>query len=270
MKGCDRMLIFGERINGMFTDIGDGLRNKDPKPLQYWAVKQEEGGAHYLDLNSGPAIPKEERAEAYEWMVKVVQEVSNLPLVLDSTNYDAIEAGLKLCKRPAIINSCPAEQSKIERVFPMAIQYEAGIIGLTMDKKGIPKNAENRVAFAMELVAAADEYGLPMEDLYLDPLILPVNVAQDHCPEVLESLRQIKLLANPAPSTVLGLSNVSQKSPDRYLINRTFLAMAIASGLDAAIMDANDDALVDAAATCEILLNQSIYADSYLKVFRSR
>ncbi|WP_206810870.1 methyltetrahydrofolate cobalamin methyltransferase [Paradesulfitobacterium ferrireducens] len=264
------MIIIGERINGMFKDIGEALRNKDPKPFQHWALKQQEGGAHYLDVNSGPAVPTEERPEAYKWMVNVIQEVSDLPLCLDSTNYDAIEEGLKLCKRPAMINSCPAERAKIERVFPMAVQYNASLIGLTMDKKGIPKDAENRVAFAMELVAAADEFGLPMEELYIDPLILPVNVAQEHAPEVLESLRQIKTLANPAPRTVLGLSNVSQKSPDRHLINRTYLAMAMAVGLDAAIVDANDDALVDAAATAQILLNKSIYADSYLKVFRTR
>lgn len=264
------MIIIGERINGMFKDIGDALRNKDPKPLQYWAAKQEEGGAHYLDVNSGPAIPTDERAEAYKWMVQVIQEVTDLPLTLDSTNYNAIEEGLKVCKRPAMINSVPAEREKIERVFGMAMQYNASVIGLTMDKKGIPKDAENRVAFAMELVAAADEFGLPMEDLFIDPLILPCNVAQEHAPEVLESLRQIKSLANPSPRTVLGLSNVSQKSPDRHLINRTYLAMAMACGLDAAIMDANDDALVDVAATCEILLNKSIYADSYLKVFRAR
>ncbi|HVJ48599.1 methyltetrahydrofolate cobalamin methyltransferase [Desulfitobacterium sp.] len=264
------MIIIGERINGMFKDIGDGLRNKDPKPLQEWALKQQEGGAHYLDVNSGPAVPTEERPEAYEWMVKIIQEVSELPLCLDSTNYNAIEAGLKLCKRPAMINSVPAERPKLERVFPMAVQYNASLIALTMDKKGIPKDSENRLAFAMELVAAADEFGLPMEDLFIDPLILPVNVAQEHAPEVLETLRQIKNLANPAPRTVLGLSNVSQKSPDRHLINRTYLAMAMASGLDAAIMDANDDDLVDVAATAEILLNKSIYADSYLKVFRQR
>lgn len=264
------MIIIGERINGMFEDIGDALRNKDPKPIQEWAVKQEEGGAHYLDVNSGPAIPNEERVAAYEWMVTVIQEVSQTPLCLDSTNYDAIEAGLKLCQRPAIINSCPAERAKIERVFPMALQYNAGLIGLTMDKQGIPKDAENRLAFALELVAAADEFGLPMEDLYLDPLILPVNVAQDHVPEVLEALRQFKMLADPSPRTVLGLSNISQNVLDRSLLNRTFLAMAVASGLDAAIMNANDDELVDVAATCQILLNKTIYADSYLKVFRAR
>ncbi|MDA8227314.1 MAG: methyltetrahydrofolate cobalamin methyltransferase [Desulfitobacterium hafniense] len=264
------MIIIGERINGMFTDIGDALRNKDPKAIQAWAVKQYEGGAHYLDVNSGPAIPTDERPEAYAWMVNVIQEVCDLPLCLDSTNYNAIEEGLKLCKRPAMINSCPAERSKIERVFPMAVQYNASLIGLTMDKKGIPKDSENRIAFAMELVAAADEFGLPIEDLYIDPLILPVNVAQEHAPEVLETIKMVKTLANPAPRTVLGLSNVSQKSPNRHLINRTFLAMAMSAGLDAAIMDANDDDLVDVAATAQILLNKSIYADSYLKVFRSR
>lgn len=264
------MIIIGERINGMFVDIGEAIRNKDPKPLQHWALKQEEGGAHYLDVNSGPAIPTDERPEAYKWMVNVIQEVSNLPLALDSTNYNAIEAGLQLCKRPAMINSVPAERNKIERVFPMATKYNASVIGLTMDKTGVPQFAENRVAFAMELVAAADEFGLPMEDLFIDPLILPVNVAQPHAIEVLESLRQIKTLADPAPKTVLGLSNVSQKSPDRFLINRTYLAMALACGLDAAIVDANDDDLIDVAATCEILLNKSIYADSYLKVFRAR
>jgi len=264
------MIIIGERINGMFKDIGDAIRNKDPKPIQYWAVKQQEGGAHYLDVNSGPAVPKEERPDAYRWLVQVIQEVSDLPLTLDSTNYDAIEAGLELCKRPAMINSVPAERPKIERVFPMAVKFNASVIGLTMDQKGIPKDAENRVAFAMELVAAADEFGLPIEELFIDPLILPCNVAQDHAPEVLEALRQIKTLSNPAPKTVLGLSNVSQKSPDRHLINRTYMAMAMACGLDAAIMDANDDDLVDVCATCEILLNKSIYADSYLKVFRQR
>lgn len=264
------MIIIGERINGMFKDIGDALRNKDPKPLQEWALKQQEGGAHYLDVNSGPAVPSDERSEAYKWMVNVIQEVTDLPLCLDSTNYDAIEAGLQLCKRPAMINSVPAERLKIERVFPMAVRHNAALIGLTMDKKGIPKDAENRIAFAMELVAAADEFGLPMEDLFIDPLILPCNVAQEHAPEVLESLRQIKSLANPAPRTVLGLSNVSQKSPDRHLINRTYMAMAMAAGLDAAIIDANDDELVDTVATCDILLNKSIYADSYLKVFRTR
>lgn len=262
------MIIIGERINGMFTDIGEAVKTKNPKPLQEWAIKQKEGGAHYIDLNTGPSC--DDRVAGMKWMVEVVQEVCDLPLVLDSTNYDAIEAGLKLCKKPAMINSVPAERPKIERVFPMAVEHNAQIIGLTMNEKGIPKNADARVALAMELVAAADEFGLPMEDLFIDPLILPVNVAQDHVPEVLEAIRQIKFLADPAPRTVLGLSNVSQKSPDRPLLNRVYLAIAAACGLDAAIADANDDSLMETAASVEILLNQAIYCDSYVKVYRTR
>jgi 5-methyltetrahydrofolate corrinoid/iron sulfur protein methyltransferase len=261
-------IMIGERINGMFKDIGEAVANFDPKPIQYWAQKQKECGAHYLDVNVGPTST--DRVKSMRWMVEVIQEVCDLPLALDSTNYDAIEAGLEICKKPAIINSCPCERPKIERVYPMAKKYGAMIVALTMDKTGVPLNADNRVAFAMELVAAADEFGVPTDDLFIDPLILPCNVVQDHAPEVLEALRQIKTLSDPAPRTTLGLSNVSQKTPDRELINRVYAAMAVACGLDSAIVDVTDTALVDTLATTEILLNQSIYCDSYIKVFKQR
>ncbi len=262
------MILVGERINGMFRDIRRAIRDKDPGPVQHWAKRQEEAGADYLDVNVGPAA--EDPVEAMKWLVQVVQEVTEVPLCLDSTNYDAIEAGLRLCKKAAIINSVPADRPKIERVFPMAKEYGAKVIGLTMDRKGIPKDAEARTALAMEIVAAADEFGFPIEDLFIDPLVLPVNVAQDHGPEVLETIRQVKNLASPPPKTIIGLSNVSQKAVHRSLVDRTFVAMAMAAGLDAAILNLDDDALLDTIATARILLNQDVYADSYLKVFRSR
>ncbi|MCR4418863.1 MAG: methyltetrahydrofolate cobalamin methyltransferase [Clostridia bacterium] len=262
------MLIIGERINGMFADIREALQKRDPRPVQEWARKQEEGGARALDLNVGPAV--EDKIEAMKWLVEATQEVTGLMLCLDSTNFDAIEAGLEVCRNPAMINSTNAERDRIERAFPLAVKYGAKLIGLTMDRKGIPKDADTRLAFAMELVAAADEFGLPMEDLYLDPLILPANVGQDHGPEVLKTLQQIKLLASPPPRTVLGLSNVSQGCQDRSLLNRTFLALAMACGLDAAIADACDPLLTEVAAAAEVLLNQTIYCDSYVKMFRAR
>jgi 5-methyltetrahydrofolate corrinoid/iron sulfur protein methyltransferase len=260
--------MIGERINGMFKDIGEAVAKFDPKPIQEWAIKQTEAGAHWLDVNVGPTAT--DRVKAMRWMVEVIQEVCDTPLCLDSTNYDAIEAGLEVCKKPALINSCPAERPKIERVFPMAKKYGAGIICLTMDKSGIPKSAEQRVAFAMELVAAADEFGIPYDMIYIDPLILPCNVAQDHAPEVLETLRQIKTLSDPPPKTTLGLSNVSQNCANRPLINRTYAVMAITCGLDSAIIDVCDDALVEAIATADMLLNRAIYCDSWVKVFRQR
>lgn len=262
------MFIIGERINGMFEDIAQAIRNEDPRPIQEWAKKQEAGGARYLDINTGPSA--KDQVKTMRWLVEKTQEVSKLPLSLDSTNYDAIEAGLEICKYPAMINSVPAEWPKMERVFTMALKYNAAVIGLAMNEQGIPKDADTRVALAMELVAAADSYGIPMEDLYLDPLVLPCNVGQNHGPEVMQTLRQVKLLANPAPRTVVGLSNISQGTKNRELINRIFAAMGVASGLDAAVADACDHELIEAIATARIIMNLDIYCDSYVEIYRKQ
>lgn len=262
--------IIGERINGLFLDIREAIKNKDPQPIFDWAVKQAEAGAHWLDINTGPVASKEEQAEIMVWLVKTAQEASNLPCCIDTTNWVAIEEALKVHTGKALINSTTAEQAKMDVLFPMAAKYGASIVGLAMNEKGVPKSAEDRTALAMELVANADAHGISPVDLYIDPLVLPVNVAQEHGPECLEALRQVKLLSNPAPKTTIGLSNISQKAPNRPLINRTFLAMALVCGLDSAVMDATDTDLVDTAATAGIILNQSIYCDSYLKVFRQR
>jgi len=112
------MIIIGERINGMFKDIAKAINDRNPEAVTEWAKKQEHNGAHYLDINVGPSST--EPVEAMKWLVEVTQEASDLPLCLDSTKYDAIEAGLKVCKNPAMINSVPAEMPKMERVFAMA------------------------------------------------------------------------------------------------------------------------------------------------------
>ncbi len=260
------MIIIGERINGMFKDIAKAIKDRDPVPVQEWARKQEHNGAHYLDINVGPSSP--DAVGAMTWLVEVAQEASKLPLCLDSTKYDAIEAGLKICKQPAMINSVPAEMAKMERVFSMAAEYGAEVIALAMNEEGIPKDADARIALAAELVAVADGFGIAPDMLYIDPLVLPCNVAQDHGPEVMRTLREIKLISDPAPKTVVGLSNVSQGTRNRELINRTFAVMAMANGLDAGIVDANDDELMEAIASARIILNMDIYCDSYVDVFK--
>ncbi|MBT9171704.1 MAG: 5-methyltetrahydrofolate:corrinoid/iron-sulfur protein co-methyltransferase [Syntrophomonadaceae bacterium] len=262
------MFIIGERINGSFQDIARAIREQDPRPVQAWVRKQEAAGARYLDLNTGPAA--REPLKAMRWLVEVAQEASTLSLSLDSSNYEVIEAGLEVCRRPALINSVPAEEPKMQCVFPLAKKYKAAVIGLTMNERGIPKDAESRLALAMELVLAADSCGLSPDDLYLDPLVLPCNVGQNHGPEVMQTLRQIKLLSNPPPRTVVGLSNISQGTGNRQLINRTFAVMAVACGLDAAIADATDGQLMEAVATARIIMNLDIYCDSYVELYRKQ
>jgi len=262
------MELIGERINGMFTDIKVAIANNDPTVIKHWAIEQTKVGASFLDLSVGGSAEKP--YEAMKFLIEACMSVVNTPLCLDSTDYDLIEEGLKICKPGTMINSCHADRYKIEKVFPMAVKYHAKIIGLTMSEtSGIPKNADARIELAMEMVAAADEFGLPMEDLYIDPLILPVNVAQDHFIEGMETLRQCRMLSDPPPKTTCGLSNASQKCKDRPLVNRTALMLLMACGLDSAIVDVNDNAQMDMIASARILMNKEIYADAYIDLFKS-
>jgi 5-methyltetrahydrofolate corrinoid/iron sulfur protein methyltransferase len=252
----------------MFKDIREAIITGDPGAVREWAIKQTRMGAAFLDISVGALAEKPYDAMAF--LINAAQSVVDTPLCLDSTDYDLIESGLKLCRVPAMINSCHADRYKIERVFPMALEYGARVIGLAMSEdSGVPKTADARAALAMELVAAADEYGLPMERLYIDPLILPVNVAQDHFIEAFDTLRQVKLMSDPPPRTICGLSNVSQRCKNRKLLNRTAITLLMGAGLDSAIADAVDIELLDAVAAARVLLNKEIYCDSYAELYKT-
>ncbi|MFH1853761.1 MAG: dihydropteroate synthase [Candidatus Omnitrophota bacterium] len=264
------MFVIGERINGMFRDIAEAIKKKDKDAIQTIAKKQIKCGANALDVNVGPS--SDNPREAMEWLVKTISEAVDITLAIDTTKQDVMEAGLSLCRSKPIINSVNANEDKMKAFFALAKKYNASVIGLTMDKSGIPKDSEGRLELAMKIVAYAMEHGIGTSDLYIDAVILPVNVAQVHGKEVLRTIRESKMLADPAPKTILGLSNVSQGSQPELkpLINRTFLAMAIASGLDAAIMDATDTELMDTAITAELLMEKQLYCASFLDAYRKK
>jgi len=264
------MYLIGERINGMFKDVGEAIKKKDKSVVQQLVKKQLACKANALDVNVGPASSSPK--EAMAWLVETITEVTSVPLAIDTTKADVMEAGLSLCKSKPIINSMNANPDKMSSLLALAKKYNASIIALTMDKSGIPKDAEGRLELAMKIVASCMEQGIDPSGLYIDALILPVNVAQVHAKEVLKTIRDSKMLVDPPPKTILGLSNVSQGSPSQYksLINRTFLTMAISQGLDAAIMDVTDQELVDAAITAELLMEKQLYCDAYLEAYRKR
>lgn len=262
------MFIIGERINGMFKKVAQAIREKDKKTIQEIALRQVEHGADMLDVNVGPSAP--EPLPAMEWLVNTIQEVADIPLAIDSAKTDVIEAGLKLCRKKPMINSTTAEQVKLDILLPMARKYNASIIGLTMNEKGVPGDAEKRTELALQILASAMEHEIEPDDIYIDPLILPVNVAQDQCPKVLDCIGECRLLSEPPPHIILGLSNVSQKCKNRELINRTYLVMAVARGLDSAILDPSDGELIDSVITAELLLNKDIYCDSFLEAWKKK
>lgn len=260
------MFIIGELINGMYQNISKAIKEKDKAIIQKCALEQIEAGADALDINCGPA--SKDAITDIQWLVEVIQEVTDKPLALDSSKPKVIESGLKAAKFKVIINSTTSDSEKLDILVPLAKKYNAKLIGLTISQKGIPQNKDQRLELAANIVAYCSEQGFPIDDLYLDPIVLPVNVAQAQMKDILECIHEFKLISQPPPKTIVGLSNVSQGSCVRSLINRTFLTMAVAYGLDAAILDPKDKDLVDAVITAELILNKQIYCDSYLEAYR--
>ncbi len=259
------MLIIGEKINIMSRTIGPAMKERKAKPIQELAKAQVEGGAGMLDINIGPATKG--GPEMMEWLVKTVQEVVDVPLSLDTTNSEAMEAGLRAHKGQAMINSASGEKERMESMLSLAGKYNAKVIGLTLSEGGIPRDASERCIIAADILGAAAVHGVPAEDLYLDPLILPIGVAQQQAIEVLEAIKMFKQLSDPPPKTVVGLSNTSNGSPKEIqsILNRTYLVMLANCGLDAAIADAMDKDLMDAVKTIAVFNNEVLYCHSYLE-----
>ncbi len=241
------MLIIGENIHIISPQVKEAIAARDTSAIQRLAREQVEGGARIIDLNIGPQ--KKEGPEIMRWLVPAVQEVVDVPLSMDTTNLEAIRAGLSLAKQKGMVNSASAEPQRLEEVPPVAAEYGARLIALTMGKSGIPVTAEERVAIAIDtLIPRALEVGIPIEDLYLDPLLMTVSGCQEYCPPAIEAVRYIKQGMDPAPMTTGGLSNVSNRVPAemRSLLNRVYLVMLMAAGLDSAIADALDTELLNA------------------------
>jgi 5-methyltetrahydrofolate corrinoid/iron sulfur protein methyltransferase len=262
------MFIIGELINGMYKDIGKAIKEKNKAPIQKCALEQIKAGADALDVNCGPA--SRDPVSDIQWLVQAIQEVTDKPIALDSSKPSVIDSGLKVIKNPAIINSTTADVEKMDILIPLAKKYNAKLIGLTISTKGIPQNKDQRLELAATIVATCAERGFSIEDLYLDPIVLPVNVAQAQMKDILDSIHEFKIISEPAPKTIVGLSNVSQGTCVRNLINRTFVTMAVAYGLDGAILDPLDKDLMDAAITAELILNKQIYCDSYLEAYKKK
>ena len=240
------MIGIGECIHIISQDVRNAVENRDKAFIQDLAKRQVDKGAAYLDLNIGPQ--KKAGAEVMPWIVETVQEVTDVPLSLDTTNAVAMEAGLKVCKKKALINSTSADPERLKLAMPLAAKYNADIIALTLRATGLPVTADARVEILMDdLLTAAEEYGVPQENLFIDPLVLTVNGTQEHAPELPKAILLIKGMTDPPLKTTCGLSNISSGAPAglRPLLNRVFMVILLGAGLDSAIMDPLDDKLME-------------------------
>ena len=260
------MIVIGEKINSTRKSIKEAIANKDIAALQKLAVDQAGAGADYIDVNTG-AFPEQE-AELMEWLVGVVQEVVDIPLSLDSASPKALEAGLKMHKNgTALINSITAEEHKFKTVLPLLLEYGCPVLALSMDETGITKNAADRFAVAKKLIEDLCTKGIAPEKIFLDPLIQPVSVQNDFGVIALEVIGLVKK-EFPEVNTTCGLSNVSFGLPARKSLNRCFLVMAMAAGLNSAILDPLDNDLMDAIKASEALLGKDKFCRNYIKAFK--
>lgn len=261
------MQVIGELINGMYKNVMDAIQKSDEETIKNLAVAQVKAGAGLLDVNCGPAAKN--AVKTIIWLIDAIRKGTSVKLVIDTTNLEAMEAALK--KEPnSIINSTTADTEKMEKIFGLALKYNAEVIALTMDKKGIPRNKDERLELALKIITYCSEINFDLTKVYLDPVILPVNVAQAQAKEVVEAVRDFKILSSPPPKAIVGLSNISQRTQKRPLINRIYLVMLLEAGLDAAILDPFDKDLMEAAVTTELLLNKHIYCDSFLEAYKGK
>jgi len=259
------MIFIGERINGGFKDIQYAIKEKDKSILQKWAKVQTEAGADYIDVNMGAASNK---LDDFIWMIETVQEAVDTPISIDSNKPAFLKSLVKSCKHPPIINSTTADEDKMDEIIPLAVENNASIIGLCMDKSGAPQTVEKRVELGAIIFSKAIESGLTEDRIFLDPVTMPLRYLQEQVKNQIEAIRQFTILSSPPPHIIVGLSNIASKSKEVQLINRVFLVMCITAGLDAAICDVTDEELVNSAITAEVLLNKQIYSDSYIKAYK--
>ncbi|MEW6115589.1 MAG: dihydropteroate synthase [Nitrospirota bacterium] len=260
------MLIIGEKLSIIAKRVREAMMKRDKGPIQEIATNQWKQGAHIIDANIGPAEDGGE--ELMQWMVTTIQEVVPLPICLDTTNYKAIEAGLKIHNNEwgkALINSTSNDPERFP-ILELAAKYNCQVIGLTVGKGGLPADAEERAAIASEIMARAMEYGVPLEDLYLDPLVLQIATTQDQAIKVIQAIKMFQELNDPPMKTVVGLSNVSNGCPKplRPILNKYFLALLIYEGLTAAIADPHE--VVETVKTIDVIMGKTLYAHSYLEM----
>lgn len=264
------MIAIGESIHIISRRVRAAIDTRDKAFIQDLALRQVDGGAQWLDLNIGPQ--RKAGAETMTWLVNTIQEVTDVPLSLDTTNVGAIEAGLKACNKPALINSTDATPERLDALMPLAANYNASIIALTLDSGGLPGSVDSRLTLVLErILPAAAQYNVPLDHIFLDPLVLTVNGNQEQAMQTVEAVRYFKQVCEPPPMTVCGLSNISNGAPEeiRPLINRVFLTMMLGAGLDSAIMNCLDNQLMNTLHIIETGDNSTPEARLYVSLYHS-
>ncbi|WP_053957342.1 homocysteine S-methyltransferase family protein [Inediibacterium massiliense] len=259
--------IIGERINPTGNKkLKEALRNHHMDYVLNEAILQMEAGADVLDVNVG--LPEIDEQKTMTHLIKEIQSIIHIPLQIDSTNKEVIEAAARIYNGKPIINSVNGKEQVMKEIFPIVKKYGACVIGLTLDEEGIPKKAEERVKIAQKIIRTAQDYGIPKENIMIDCLVLTASAQQSEVMETIKAVGMVKEKYNV--KTSLGVSNVSFGLPDRQLLNQTFLAMGLTQGLDAPILNPLDQGMINTIHAFKVLSNQDKEAKKYIQEYESR
>jgi len=259
------LTIVGERINSSRKTITDAISQRNAEFIKKEGSLQKAAGAALLDVNC--AFNTENEIGDMEWLIEILQSHTGLPLSLDSPNPDVIERGLKMHKGKALINSVTLENAKMERILPLAAEFKSMVIVLAMDERGVPENTEQRLKAAQKTLKKIGNFGIRNEDVFIDPLLRPISSEPKQANEAIESIKLIK--AETGLKLICGLSNVSYGLPERSLLNGVALAVMMASGLDAAIMDPSNKRTGAILKAANALLGNDEFSMDYIASYRS-
>ncbi len=263
------MLFIAEKINASIPSVKKIIEQKDIAKLLYLVELQTRAGADYIDVNIGTGSgEQQDEIEAMHWAVTVIQERYDVALCIDSADPRVLAAGLAARNgRPALINSTKGSEKYIEAIVPLAREYNVPLVGLAMDEGGIPKTVGRRVAACEKIATACEKYGVPLENLYFDPLVLPIAIDVRQGLVTLETIRAIKMNL-PQSKTVMALSNISFGLPKRNILNAAFFHMAIFAGLDGVILNVLEHELMGAAKTAEAIMGRDRHCRKYSRFWR--
>jgi cobalamin-dependent methionine synthase I len=261
------MIIIGELINASRKAIGAAIEAQDAETIKKVARDQFEAGANFIDVNAGIFVGEE---PAYlEWLVRMVQEEVDAPCAIDSPDPKAVDAGLAVHKGTPMINSISLEKERYDKLLPILAGTDLKVIALCMSDEGMPKTVDDRLKIADKLVNGLIQKNIPVENIFVDPLVQPISVDNTFGLEFLNSVEEI-MKRFPGIHTACGLSNISYGLPARKFMNQIFMVMAVAKGLDGAIMNPLDQKMMANIIAAEALAGKDEFCANYLNAFRAK
>jgi cobalamin-dependent methionine synthase I len=258
--------IIGEKINGTRKSVAQAITEKNASFIVDLARAQAEAGAGLLDVNAGTTPDRE--ADDLVWLVRTVQDAVNIPLCLDSSRPEPLEAALNEVKETPMINSISGESKRLREILPLAADHGCELIALALDESGIPKSVDQRMEVIRRIARLTQARGVPNEKLYIDPLVMSIATDWESGKTSLEVIRRTRE-EFPNAHIIMGVSNISFGLPKRQLVNRTFFALAMAAGMDSAILDPTEAAIRETLLAAELVLGNDRFCRNYTQAYRS-